>query len=293
MARTAQKVESLVATESGMDEAIQRVLDVAEEKGTVTWGDVSDDMTSGEWGRLIEKGILIDADGAGFVVDDPEGVREGLEDTQPAEEDGDGGWSRYDKLAGVGVLALFLGYSISSIRAAVGGALDIVLGPLNALLPFYLVILVLAVLTGLFSTVLRSNLMDMSDMGEYKEKANRLQERREKAKEEGNDEELEKIREEQMEMMGENLGMMKQQFRPLVWIMLFTIPVFLWMYWLIFDGPALAEGTAIVLPLYGEVPTWTTGIIGPAQVWIVWYFLCSMSFTQLIQKTLNIETSPT
>jgi uncharacterized membrane protein (DUF106 family) len=29
------------------------------------------------------------------------------------------------------------------------------------------------------------------------------------------------------------------------------------------------------------------------QAWIVWYFLCSMAFTQIIRKGLDIDMSPT
>jgi len=39
--------------------------------------------------------------------------------------------------------------------------------------------------------------------------------------------------------------------------------------------------------------TWTSGVIGPIQTWIVWYFLCSMAFTQVIRKALDINMSPT
>ncbi|WP_280588047.1 EMC3/TMCO1 family protein, partial [Halorubrum sp. Boch-26] len=47
----------------------------------------------------------------------------------------------------------------------------------------------------------------------------------------------------------------------------------------------------LVVPLAGSV-TWDTGIVGPIQMWILWYFLCSMAFTQLVQKSLNIQMSP-
>ncbi len=50
-----------------MTDALSTVLAAADENGTVTWGDVSDDLTSGEWGRLIESGLLIDADGEGSL----------------------------------------------------------------------------------------------------------------------------------------------------------------------------------------------------------------------------------
>src|SRR6056297_27805 len=113
MSRTAPKVQRLADDGEALTDALAAVLDVAEQKGTVTWSDVSDDITSGEWGRLIESGLLIDADGEGFVVDDPEGVRDALEeaDAAPDEDDDDSGWSKWDKLAGLGTIGLFAGYS--------------------------------------------------------------------------------------------------------------------------------------------------------------------------------------
>jgi uncharacterized membrane protein (DUF106 family) len=294
MPRTARKVDDLAKDGEEMTEALSVVLDVAEEKGTVTWSDVSEDLTSGQWGRLIEKGLLIDAGGDGFVVDDPDGVREALDEADPeSDENGDTSWSKYDKLAGLGVLGLFLGYSISSIRAQIASVIDVVLGPIEAMLPFYVVIMVLAMLTGMYTTILQDALMDSSVMGDYQEKSKELKERRKRAKEQGDEEELERIREEQMEMMSENAGMFKAQFRPMVWIMLLTIPVFLWLYWMVLDVGITASEPVMVLPLIGEVSTWQTAVIGPIQVWLVWYFLCSMGFNQILRKALNVQTSPT
>jgi uncharacterized membrane protein (DUF106 family) len=76
----------------------------------------------------------------------------------------------------------------------------------------------------------------------------------------------------------------------MVWIMLLTIPVFLWMYWMILDQGVTPN--TLVLPLIGET-TWQQGVLGPLQAWILWYFLCSMGFTQMIRKSLNIQTTPT
>jgi len=296
MARTAPKVERLADDGEAMADALGEVLTVAEEQGTVTWGDVSDDITSGEWGRLIESGLLVDADGEGFVIEDPEGVREALEETDaaPEEEDDDEGWSQWDKLAALGTVGLFAGYSINSIRDAIGGTINIALGPLAEVLPFYVLILVLAVFTGATSSILQDNMMDMSGMGDHQEKMEKIKERRKKAKERDDDEALERIEQEQMELMGDQLGMFKKQFRPMVWIMLINIPIFLWIYWMVF-GPGLsglAEPVA-VLPIIGEVATWKAGVVGPMQAWIVWYFLCSLSFTQIIRKALNVKTTPT
>ncbi|MEF8787160.1 MAG: DUF106 domain-containing protein [Haloarculaceae archaeon] len=294
MPRTAQKVDDLAAEGESMIDALEEVLAVAEEQGTVTWSDVSDDITSGEWGRLIEKGLLVDAGGDGFVIDDPDGIHEALGDAEPAaDEDGDGSWTKYDKAAAVGVLALFAGYSLPSVRSEVASVIDVIMGPINASLPFYVVVLILALLTGLFTTILQDNLMDDNVMGDYQEQNKRLKEKRERAKEQDDDELMEEVREEQMELMSENMGMFKAQFRPMVWIMLLTIPVFLWLYWMVLDVGVSVTGSAMVLPIFGEIESWRTSVLGPIQLWLIWYFLCSMGFNQILRKALNVQTSPT
>ncbi len=293
MPQTARKVDELAEEGESMTEALSAVLEVAETEGTVTWSDVSDDLTTGEWGRLIETGLLVDADGDGFVVDDPDGVREALGEADPAEDgEEDASWTTYDKAAAVGAVGIMIGYMDPGIREAVGTTIDLALGPVEAALPFYMVILVLAVLTGLWSTILQDNLMNMDVMSDYQEQNKELRERRKKAKERGDDEELQKIQKEQMAMMSENMGMFKAQFRPMVWIMLLTIPVFLWMYWMILDV-GVGEGVVMVMPLVGEVTGWQMGVLGPLQAWIVWYFVCSMGFAQIMRKALNVQTSPT
>jgi uncharacterized membrane protein (DUF106 family) len=284
-------VDELAEEGESMTNALSSVLEVAEEKGHVTWSDVSDDLTSGQWGRLIEKGLLVDAGGEGFVVDDPDGVREALGEAEPADdEESDTSWSKYDKLAGVGVVALFLGYSISSIRNQIASVVDVFIGPIEAAVPFYMAVMILALLTGAFTTILQDKLMDNDVMGDYQEKNKELQERRKRAKERGDDDELEKIREEQMELMSENAGMFKAQFRPMVWIMLLTIPVFLWLYWMVLDVGIAASEPVMVLPIFGEVASWQTAVLGPIQLWLLWYFLCSLGFNQILRKALNVQT---
>ncbi|EMA42478.1 DUF106 domain-containing protein [Halococcus saccharolyticus] len=314
MARTADKVRSLIAEDSAFEDALSVVLsraghaspdeatpDGGTQPHTVTWGDVSDELTSGQWGRLIEVGILTDADGSGFAVNDPDGVREALsDDAVEASDDDDeeSSWTTYDKLAGLGALALFPAYWFAPIRNAVGGAVDLFLGPLDAILPFYAVVIVLSVLTGLYSTLLQANLMNTEKMSAVQEKMSNIQERRKEAKERGDDAALERIQEEQMDAMSDQLGMFKEQFRPMVWIMLLTIPAFVWMYWMIgFRGGAghiAPAESSLILPIFGELE-WAGSagkIAGIAPVWLVWYFLCSTAFRMIIQKSLNIRTTP-
>ena len=304
MARTEQKVEDLLSEDADVEGALRTVLGATED-GEVRWVDVRDDITSGEWGRLIETGILVDGE-SGFEVADPDGVEAALNgggsdadvdlelDFDDGEEPEGTSWSIYDKGAAAITVSFFVAYSWQPLRNVIGGGVDVVLGPVNAVLPFYATVMVIAIGTGLYSTLLRALLMDMEKMSYYQDRMQEIQDKRKAAKERGDDEALEAIQNEQMEAMGDQLGMFKEQFRPMVWIMFLTIPAFLWMYWKIGirGGTSHGEFRNVVLPLVGSV-RWTTSVAGPIQTWIVWYFLCSMAFTQVIQKSLDISMSPT
>ena len=317
MTRTAEKVDALLREGEEMEDALESVRERADENGgELNWADVKDDLTSGQWGRIIEKGVLVDAD-EGFEIADREAFDDAL------DGDGEGGppggveidteessWSQWDKLAGVAALLLMFGYWMDTVRDAVGGTINLALAPLDAALPFYAVILSVALLTGLYSALMQANMMNMERMGKYQTRMKAMQQKRSDAQEalqeakdrdaseaeiERLENELDRVQEEQMEAMTENIGMFKEQFRPMVWIMVFVIPVFLWMYWKLHGSGAhaLTEAEAMmILPMIGETSL-DAGVLGPLRAWIVWYFLCSLGFSQLIRKALNINMSPT
>ncbi|GAB6880481.1 EMC3/TMCO1 family protein [Halorubrum gandharaense] len=299
MSKVERRVRSLVQEDGEMRDALEVVLDHAGD-GEVQWVDVRDEISSGQWGRLIEKEILVDGE-SGFALADREGIEAGLE-TDDADYTSGGdfetpettSWSKWDKLAALSTVGFFVGYAFAPVRNVIAGAIDLVFGPLMNVVPFYVVIMVVALATGLYSTLLRAGLMDMDKMSVYQDRMKDIQQRRKEAKENDDQEALDAIQEEQMEAMGDQLGMFKEQFRPMVWIMFLTIPAFLWMFWVVGYRGAEAQYTleTIVIPFAGTVE-WTTGVIGPIQVWIVWYFFCSMAFTQIVQKSLNIQMSPT
>ena len=299
MALTEDKVRSLVEQDEGIAESLAAVYRTAD-GGAVEWADVRDEISSGHWGRLIETGVLVDG-GDGFRLDDPDTVEHVLRDVdagdlEPAEDRDEiesTGWTKYDKMAGLASLGLFAAYSLQSLRGLIGGTIDIFLGPLNAVVPFHVVVLLVAVLTGLVSALVQSSLIDSGKMKQYQDRMKKFQKRRERAKERGDEEEMQRVQQEQMEAMGEQAGMLKEQFRPTVWIMLFTIPMFLWIYWMVLDGGATGSPPPeIIAPILGQVE-WYDGVIGPLQLWIVWYFLCSMAFTNILRKSLDISVMPT
>jgi uncharacterized membrane protein (DUF106 family) len=296
MARIERRVRELV-DDPEMRAAVETVLERADD-GTVRWVDVREDITSGQWGRLIEKGILVDGD-EGFELDDVDATRAALVDDDESAGDGTDGeaegtsWSIYDKGAAGVTMLFFVAYSWRPLREVIGGVMDVVLGPLEQALPFYVVVMVLALATGIYSTLLQAILMNTEKIGEVQEKMQDLQERREAAKERDDQAALDRLEDEQMEMMGDQLGMFKEQFRPMVWIMFLTIPVFLWMYWKVGIGdPSAGQFGTFTIPFRGTI-SWKDRALGPIQTWIIWYFLCSMAFTQVVRKGLNIDISPT
>jgi uncharacterized membrane protein (DUF106 family) len=302
MARTAEKTATLVNESSEMREALETVRGVADENdGEVRWIDVKDDITSGQWGRLLEKDVLVEGDD-GFEFADADAVEDVLDgngdgdyemEDLPEIEDEGSSWKTRDKLAGVGTLVLMAGYYFDPIREVVGGVIHVILGPLDAVLPFYAVILAISIITGLYSSLLQANMVDQEKVSKYQERFQAIQDREKEAKERGDDAAVERIQEERMEAMGDQMNMMKENFRPMAWITLLTIPAFLWMYWMIGTRGAAGQLTGMetwaVMPFAGQVE-WSGGSIGPLPAWIAFYFLCSMGFTQVMRKALDLDT---
>src|SRR6056297_162255 len=115
MSRIERKVRSMVKADAEMKSAIRTVLDSATDN-EVRWVDVRDNITSGQWGRLIEKDILVDGD-AGWRIEDPDAIREGLTEKSDSGEDIETTtWTKWDKGAAVFTLIMFAGYAWAPAR---------------------------------------------------------------------------------------------------------------------------------------------------------------------------------
>ena len=303
-----RRTANLVEDDEEMAEAVSTVKRVAEEDGgSVEWSDVSDDITSGQWGRIVDELLEDDGDG-GFELADTEAVEAALDDETEVETDLDleidideeepetEGWSQATIGAAVVAVVVMTGYAFGPVRTVVEAIVNPILTPFDAVLPFYGVIMCVALVTATYSTLLQANLMN-TDVIQYQQKRMQaMQEKREKAKEMEDEAAQEKLQEKQMEMMGDQLGMFKEQFKPTVWIMLFTIPAFLWMLTAVNGGgfagsePLADQSADMIVPLAGAVE-WNSGVLGPLRTWILWYILCSIAFGQVIRKAINVQIS--
>ncbi|MCZ7398592.1 MAG: EMC3/TMCO1 family protein, partial [Candidatus Methanoperedens sp.] len=76
---------------------------------------------------------------------------------------------------------------------------------------------------------------------------------------------------------------MKQQFKPMLYISIISIPLFFWVYLVISQHP----DATMVFPFWGQQKL-TDTLLGPFQYWLFWYFLCSIPVSQMTRKALNI-----
>jgi uncharacterized membrane protein (DUF106 family) len=300
MSRIERRVTDLVEGDEEMAEAVSTVKRTAEgDGGSVEWGDVSDEITSGQWGRMIEKEIVVDDEDGGFELADPDAVADALSDDVEtdvdteididAEEPETEGWSQYDKVAAAGAVLIMTGYLVPPVRTVIEAIVNPVLQPLDQALPFYLVLMIVGLATATYSTLLQANLMN-TDVIQYQQKRMKaLNEKKEAAKEAGDEAAQDALQQKQMEMMGDQVNMFKEQFKPTVWIMFLTIPAFLWLLTAVNQNTIVgAEPDQMIMPVVGAVE-WTSGVVGPMQAWIVWYILCSIAFGQIIRKAINVQ----
>ncbi|MDS0282697.1 DUF106 domain-containing protein [Haloarcula onubensis] len=252
------------------------------------WGDVSDALSREQWGRLVASGVVVGGP-SGFRLQEPDRVTRYLSagESETADDSAPelASWTRYDKLAGLVALVLVTGYWDTGVRNGIASLDDVVLGPVTTALPFYLVILLLAAATGVYSTALQARLRDTETVERYQERMERLGERRDAAEERGDEDALERIRDEQRDAASDQIAVLKAQFRPMVWVMLLTVPVFLWLRWEV-RGGHLGASRGLVVPLAGAV-SWQAPLLGPMPAWIVWYFVCSFVSRQFVRKGLG------
>jgi len=181
-------------------------------------------------------------------------------------------------------MVLLFSYSIPPMRHGIGAAMDLVLGPLlGAGVPFYIVILILSGITGLSTSLIQKYTIDYEMVQEVQERMKEFQREYREAQLSGEEKRLKKLEARRDKMMKEQLEVSRQQFKPMAYIMLISIPIFLW---LLFRLPALA-GSTITFPYLGEKALGQTAFwIVPT--WILWYLVSSLALSQVIRKALNI-----
>lgn len=182
-------------------------------------------------------------------------------------------------------MGLILIASVGSVRVVIGETLELILGPLVTFLnaPFYIIIIALSAFTGLYSSVLQKYTIDYASMKKIQEKTKEFQKEYRSAALAKDEKQLQKLEARRDAMMKDQMEMSQQQFKPMGYIMVITLPIFFWLYYRLnnFD-------TFITFPFTGTVHLTEPILFGVIPAWIIWYMLCSLVMSQVIRKALNI-----
>jgi uncharacterized membrane protein (DUF106 family) len=181
-------------------------------------------------------------------------------------------------------MAMMFSYSIPWLRDAVGSAIDRVFGPLLTQygVPFFILIVILSTLTGLYSSLIQKYTIDYEKMQRTQAQMKEFQREFREAQLAGDDKRIKKMQARQSAMMQEQLEMSQAQFKPMAYILVVSVPIF---FWLLYRLPQTTEH--LVLPFIGSTAL-TAAAYGPFPAWILWYMICSLTISQVIRKALNI-----
>jgi len=181
----------------------------------------------------------------------------------------------------IGIMVLGQGF-----RDAVGKAVGMLMNPILALVGqgnFHLILLIMAIITGIYASVIQKYTIDWDLMRNTQERMKAFQKEFREAQLSQNTYMLKKLEEQRQGMMEDQMKMSKQQFKPMAYISIISIPLFMWAYYYI-SGHANAT---MVFPFWGE-QLLTSKAFGPFQHWLYWYFISSLGVSQLIRKALDI-----
>lgn len=194
------------------------------------------------------------------------------------------------------MFGIMLLYQWEWARQTIAGIVNIVIGPFVAMgLPFFALILILATITGFYSSLIQKYTMDYEKMAEVQDKMKEFNVKFREAQRSGDERLIKKMQARQQALMSEQMQMTQQQFKPMVYILILTIPIFFWIYEEIRTMPLSGEVTVAIADLSNSIVIPFAGLSSYFDIylwvfplWILWYMLCSLCMTQIIRKALNI-----
>ncbi|HJJ57166.1 MAG TPA: EMC3/TMCO1 family protein [Methanocorpusculum sp.] len=206
-------------------------------------------------------------------------------------------FDKYGMFIALGAMvAMVLLYQWEAARKIVAGIVDVVISPFEAMgLPFFALVLVLATITGFYSSLLQKYMIDYEAMQKQNDKMKEFNVKFREAQKLGDERLLRKMQAQQQALTSEQMKQSQAQFKPMMWILLVTIPIFFWLYERIKQmplkdilTPQIADLTnSIVIPFAGLSSYFDVYLL-VFPLWLLWYLICSLCMTQIIRKCLNI-----
>ncbi len=177
------------------------------------------------------------------------------------------------------------------LRNPVGQVMNSVLGGLVTTLhvPLFITILLLSVITGSYSSLLLNRFVDQKQLKQSQAKMRDFQKVYREAQLAGDKGKLKKLEKERAEVMELSMDVQAQTMRPMPYILIISLPLFGWLSYIMSHQELWppSVSTTIIFPHFG-VLAYTQGVIFGFPVWLIWYLVCSLVFTQVIRKTLGM-----
>ncbi len=188
-------------------------------------------------------------------------------------------------------LGLFVMFGSIMYRNDISSVMNNVLGPFASFIGnFMLTVLILAVLTGFYTSTIQkytTNWELMEKSKEFQKRLRELQKEYLEAKRENNKHRLKRIEKKRAEIMSRQAQfsgeLMRQQLKPMVYIMIITLPIFFWMW-------DYAPSEISLFPLIGAKDL-THSFVFRIPYWLLWYMICSFPLTVVIRRLLGIRSA--
>jgi uncharacterized membrane protein (DUF106 family) len=192
---------------------------------------------------------------------------------------------KIEKIILIAGFGIFIGsiFLPPAFRDTMSAAVNVIVSPINATMPFYMAVLIIAVIVTVFSTIIQKYTMDWDLSRRVMQKNQAFQKEFKEAQLSGNKKKLKQLEEERMSMMEDQAEMSKQQLKPMGFIVFVSIPLFWWAYWYLMQ-PAQV-GMKMIFPLIGTVTLTDGFLLFPYWVW--WSLICSLAISSVVRKALN------
>ncbi len=194
-------------------------------------------------------------------------------------------WDKYSLWFTFGFMFLMMwAYTVPWLREGVGQGMDAVFAPFvtGFNIPFYILIVILSALTGLYSSIVQKYTIDYEKMTETQERMKEFQTEYREAQLSQDEKKIKKMEVKKDRVMREQLEMSQNQFKPMAYILVLTVPIFFWLLFRLKEVPS-----TITLP-YAGLQSLLAPVLWVIPAWMIWYMICSITLSQIIRKSLNI-----
>ncbi len=178
-------------------------------------------------------------------------------------------------------IVFFIGIMISKdFRHQLAELVAPVLDPVAQSMPIYMVIIVLAAITGVYTSLIQKFTVDTRRLKAIQKRVMNFQKEYMEATKQDNKYKLKQMEEEKAEIQQLQSEMMGMQFKPMFYSMVVTLPIFMWLL------TKTKENVSVVVPFSGTIHIADPILVVPW--WLFWYFLCSIAINQVIRKALRM-----